>query len=114
MAQTPQNEVGRPQHSAMFDALATTSFEYDEINSLLPSQHHLPPSSPVAQNSGSTCIADSKNPTRNTKDVPYSEGGTETGDDEEASAPVVKSWWGVALKWTGWDRRPNVYRAVRQ
>ncbi|KAK7978776.1 hypothetical protein PG996_004827 [Apiospora saccharicola] len=114
MAQIPQNEVGQPQQSAMFEALATTSFEYDEINSLLPSEQHLPPSSSMAQDSGGTGITRSKNHTNDTKDFHYSEGGIETGDDDGASVPVVKGWWGVALKWARWDRSAKGYRAVRQ
>lgn len=105
MAQAPQNGPQRQQLSAMFEALATTSLEHDEICSLLPSQQHLPASSPLTEHSGSAGV---------TKELPYSDRGTEAGDEEDASVPVVKSWWSVATNRAGWDRRPKVYRAVRQ
>ncbi|KAK8129193.1 hypothetical protein PG999_001573 [Apiospora kogelbergensis] len=111
MAQTPQENGGKPQHSAMFEALATTKFEYDEICSLLPNKQ-LSSSSSGRAESGSVEFSGADATTTGSYEVPYSERKIE-GVDDEAPVQVVKPWWKIGLKWAGW-RRPQVYQAVHQ
>lgn len=77
MAQSPEKEAQEPQHSAMFETLATTNFEHDEIRGLLPS-------SAVAQNNSNASTTGDSGPTSDTRDLPYSEHGVEAGDNDEA------------------------------
>ncbi|KAK6825902.1 hypothetical protein PG987_013396 [Apiospora arundinis] len=111
------------QNSAMFEAMASTNFEYDEICGLVSSQHQLssspPPSSspPEDRNDNSTSSGGANDSaTTDTNDVPYSERAIE-GDkdyDNDTSALVEKSWWRLGLRWTGWGSRPVVYEYVPQ
>ncbi|KAK8085987.1 hypothetical protein PG994_000961 [Apiospora phragmitis] len=113
MAQTPQQKPQEQQHSAMFEALAATSFEYDEICGLLASQQRQPSSAVLTETSGSAAVVIRRDiNSKATDDIPYWDRGV--GPDDDGSVPVVKSWWGVALRWTGWTRRPDMYRAVCQ
>ncbi|KAK8005866.1 hypothetical protein PG991_012163 [Apiospora marii] len=70
MAEKPKQEAREPQYSAMFEALATTSFEHDEICSLLPSQQHLPGSSSSTANSGSANTTGGNDASNGTEDLP--------------------------------------------
>ncbi|KAK8093408.1 hypothetical protein PG997_000093 [Apiospora hydei] len=126
MSQTPyQDQPQEPQHSAMFEALATTGFQYDDICGLLPNQQCVPPYDELTDGSSGSATAatgqedetseDKKSKDKRseeTDDVPYSERNVE-GDNDE-SKPVKKPWWGVTLKWTGSGSRPVMYSSVPQ
>ncbi|KAK6844404.1 hypothetical protein PG995_014514 [Apiospora arundinis] len=113
----------QPQNSAMFETMASSNFEYDEICGLVSSQQQLssssPPSSSAPEESHDNSTSSggaNDSATTEINDVPYSEREIE-GDkdyDNDTSALVEKSWWRFGLRWTGWGSRPVVYEYVQQ